>query len=152
MAAPQGNQFWKLRNKHGRDALFASPELLWEAACEYFQWCDETPWVMLKETVTDKGINCETKPIARPYSKSGLYLYIECSETWLVNFKKECSKDFLRVIEQIEKVIDTQQFEGATVGAFNANIIARTLGLKDRTEISGDADNPVTFKSIKFGE
>ena len=42
MAAPKGNQFWMLRSKHGRDKLFATPEALWEAACEYFQWCDET--------------------------------------------------------------------------------------------------------------
>ena len=38
MAAPKGNQFWMLRSKHGRDKLFATPEALWEAACEYFQW------------------------------------------------------------------------------------------------------------------
>ena len=37
---------WMLRSKHGRDKLFATPELLWDAACEYFQWCDENPWVI----------------------------------------------------------------------------------------------------------
>ena len=26
MSAPKGNQFWKLRNKHGRSKRFASPE------------------------------------------------------------------------------------------------------------------------------
>lgn len=35
MSAPKGNQFWKLRNRHGRSKRFASPEQLWEAACEY---------------------------------------------------------------------------------------------------------------------
>ena len=48
MAAPKGNKFWMLRSKHGRDKLFATPELLWEAACEYFQWCDENPWTTRK--------------------------------------------------------------------------------------------------------
>ena len=124
MAAPQGNQFWKNRSKHGRDKLFESPELLWESACEYFEWCDQNPWLSTKSSTTDKGNFFEEKPTQRPYSRSGLFLYIKCSETWLTNFKKECSQDFLRVIEEIEKVIDTQQFEGATVGAFNANIIA----------------------------
>lgn len=28
MGAPKGNQFWKLRSKHGRDKLFSSPEIL----------------------------------------------------------------------------------------------------------------------------
>ena len=48
MAAPKGNKFWMLRSKHGRDKLFATPELLWDAACEYFQWCDENPWTTRK--------------------------------------------------------------------------------------------------------
>ena len=49
MAASKNNQFWKLRNKHGRDTLFSSPELLWSAACEYFDWCDENPWYLYIE-------------------------------------------------------------------------------------------------------
>jgi hypothetical protein len=151
MAAPKGNQFWKLRSKHGRDALFASPELLWEAACEYFEWCDEHPWSTVKFTETDKGGSTESKPTQRPYSRGGLFLYIGCSETWLTNFKKECSIDFLRVIEEIEKVIDTQQWEGATVGVFNSNIIARTLGLKERSEseVSVTGIKPIEWVSSK---
>jgi hypothetical protein len=134
MAAPKGNQFWKLRSKHGRDALFASPELLWEAACEYFEWCDEHPWNSTKTTSSDKGEFSEVKPTQRPYSRSGFFLYVGCSDNWLQEFKKNCSIDFLGVISQIENCIDTQQWEGATVGAFNANIIARTLGLKERVD------------------
>ena len=48
MAAPKGNQFWKLHSKHGRDTLFSTPDLMWEAACEYFQWCDDNPWRVVK--------------------------------------------------------------------------------------------------------
>lgn len=149
MAAPKGNQFWKLRSKHGRDALFASPELLWETACEYFEWCDNHPW----NKVDFKGRDNEQVliPTPRPYSKAGLFTYIDCSENWLLEFRKVASRDFLRVIERIERVIATQQWEGATVGAFNSNIISRTLGLKERTEHSGDEENPVTFKNITFG-
>ena len=43
MSSPACNQFWKQRSKHGRDMLFASPTLLWEAACEYFEWCEDNP-------------------------------------------------------------------------------------------------------------
>ena len=62
MAAPKGNQFWMLRSKHGRDKLFATPEALWEAACEYFQWCDENPWT------TRKAIQ-RTMPVRRKKGK-----------------------------------------------------------------------------------
>ena len=39
MSAPVGNKFRELRSKHGRDKLFKSSKLLWQAACAYFQWC-----------------------------------------------------------------------------------------------------------------
>ena len=43
--ANTGNEGWRNRSKHGRDTLFAFPPLMWEAACEYFKWCDENPFV-----------------------------------------------------------------------------------------------------------
>jgi len=143
MSAPKGNQFWKLRSKHGRDKLFASAELLLESACEYFEWCDENPWVALKTSSSEKGTFTEEKPTQRPYSKKGWYVYIGCSDAWLKEFKKTASEDFLLVINEIENIIDTNQWEGASVGAFNANIIARTLGLKERTDTTTD-DMPVS--------
>lgn len=143
MGAPKGNQFWKLRSKHGRDKLFASPELLLESAFEYFQWCDDNPWVTTKTSSSEKGTFTEEKPTQRPYSKTGWYVYIGCSDTWLKEFKRTASEDFLLVIKEIENIIDTNQWEGASVGAFNANIIARTLGLKERTDTTTD-DQPIS--------
>jgi hypothetical protein len=136
MAAPKGNSFWKSRSKHGRDALFTSPDALLQAAEDYFQWCDENPWEAKKTVVGKDNTTVETKPTQRPYSLGGFRHYVGASENWLSEFKKNCSKDFLGVIEQIENFIRTQQFEGATVGAFNANIIARTLGLMEKTDIT----------------
>ena len=149
MAAPKGNQFWMLRSKHGRDKLFATPEALWEAACEYFQWCDENPWTTRKAIQRTmpvrrkKGKRTETvnevSPTQRPYSLTGLCIYLGTSSRWWSSFRSECMKkndeDFLHVIARVEETIETQQFEGACVGAFNANIIARKLGLSDKQEV-----------------
>lgn len=136
MTFQKGNKFWESRSKHGRDKLFSTPEELLQSATDYFQWCDENPWQSVKEVTGTNHSSTEIKPTQRPYSKGGWYHYVGCSETWLTNFKKECSDDFLRVIEVIENYIQTQQWEGATVGAFNANIIARTLGLKDSSDVT----------------
>ena len=136
-----------LRSKHGRDKLFATPELLWDAACEYFQWCDENPWTTRKaiqktvpvrvtkgkEIVTENQQHTqqEVTPTSRPYSLMGLCVYLGASTNWWNEFRSACinkgDKDFLEVIARVEETIKTQQFEGACVGAFNANIIARTL-------------------------
>ena len=139
MAAPKGNKFWKLRSKHGRDKLFASPELLWEAACEYFEWCDSNPWEKTETTIKPHGIDIKTTPTERPYTIEGFCLYCDASRAWWREFKEANHKDFLLVTTRIDEIIYRQKFEGEAVGAFNANIIARDLGLteKTNTELSG---------------
>ena len=48
-----------------------------------------------------------------------------------------------------EETIETQQFEGACVGAFNANIIARKLGLADKQEVD-HTNAGKEFKGFNF--
>lgn len=138
MGAPKGNQFWKLRSKHGRDKLFTSPEMLWKAACEYFQWCDENPWV--KNEAVKSGDLAGTimkVPTSRPYTLTALCLYLGCNTKYFSDFEaslKESEKDFSEVVTRIRETIYSQKFEGAAIGAFNANIIARDLGLSDKQE------------------
>lgn len=151
MAAPKGNQFWKQRSKHGRDKLFATPELLWEAACEYFAWCDDNP--ILKTDAVKSGKNAGDliqTPTQRPYSLSGLLFYIGASDNYWSSFRAANHVDFLGVINDIEKVIETQQFEGATVGIFNANIIARKLNLTERQEVITVPDPSKNIHKVVF--
>ena len=130
----KGNQLWKLRNKHGRDALFKSPELLWQSACEYFEWCNDNPIIVTKSSSGSNGSSNEVKEYQRPFTKQGLFIFVGCSDTWLTNFKKSCNSDFLRVIEAIEQTIENQQIEHAMVGVFNSNLVARINGIKEQTE------------------
>lgn len=140
MAAPEGNQFWKLRSTHGREKLFESANLLWEAACEYFEWVDKNPFIEEKPMVTSNGSNMGSSiemaemKVKRPYTLHALCLYLDCGTAYFRNFKNESrgnSDDFKSVIAKIEETIYNQKFEGAAAGFFNANIIARDLGLKD---------------------
>ena len=50
MAATKGNQFWKARVKHGRDKTFKTPELMLEAAFDYFNWVEDNP--LTKATIS----------------------------------------------------------------------------------------------------
>lgn len=138
-----GNQFWKLRSRHGRDKLFKTPELLWEAACEYFKWCDENP-LMETKPFHAVGIITEAKiPHLRAYTIEGLLLYIHASSSYLRQFKMAAKEgnvvngeDFLTVINQIEKTIYDQQFSGASANMLNPLIIARNLGLSDKKDLT----------------
>lgn len=149
MAAPKGNKFWQLRSKHGRDKLFSSPDLLLEAAYEYFEWCDKHPWRTKKTKKKEHSKEEEETPTQTPYSLSGLCLYIGCNQGYFYDFKKSCDKDFSEIITRIEEIIETQQFEGAVVGAFNANIIARKLGLSEKIDSKVDASINVKPMTIE---
>jgi len=150
MGAPEGNKFWELRSKHGRDKIFSTPEIMWEVACEYFEWCDNNPYYINEQkrqkVIIPKDVKLSDEdfkevidpivriPTRRPYTISGFCLYLDCDESTFYRYgSDESHKDFFNIVTRVKKTIETQQFEGATVGIFNANIIARKLGLKEQT-------------------
>lgn len=135
MAAPAGNQFWKLRSKHGRDKLFASSKLLWDAAVEYFEWCENNPLYELKAFSYQGDVTKEEMPKMRAMTLSGLCFYLHCNEAYFRTFRSRLPKgeqDFDTVITDIETIIYNQKFQGAAADLLNANIIARDLGLADK--------------------
>lgn len=141
MSAPLGNQFWKLRSKHGRDKIFTDPQILWEAACEYFEATDKRKWTK-KDWVGKDAMEVEREN-ETPYTKSGIALFIGCEWRTIEALKDNDNKDFLSIVTRIEQIIWTQKFEGATVGAFNSSIIARELGLSDKQEQEVTIKKPI---------
>lgn len=132
MAAPTGNQFWKLRTKHGRDKLFESQEILWEGCCEYFESVDARKWHRTEFTGKD-AVEC-TVPLDVPYTWTGLYLFLDIDhKTWELYKKRE---DFIPITTRVTHIIYTQKFEGAAVGAFHANLISRDLGLTEKSAVT----------------
>lgn len=141
MAAPAGNQFWKARSSHGRNPIFASPDVLWEAATEYFQWVEDNP--LWEDKVTSfQGVNTH-EPIAkmRAMTLDGLCIFLDIARrTWDEYRGRE---DFLPIVTRIESVIRSQKFAGAAADLLNANIIARDLGLADKSELTGGNGGPI---------
>lgn len=149
MPAPLGNRFWELRSKHGRGKLFETPELMWQAACEYFEWCENNPLMEVEqakgspksEKDDDGNIswspNLIELPKMRPFTLQGLCFYLNCNTAYFRSFKAQeraQKEDFSTIIAEIEETIYNQKFSGAAAGFLNANIIARDLGLADKTE------------------
>ena len=149
MAAPKGNQFWKLRNKHNAEALFESSELLLQSAYEYFEWCDKHNWY--KQEAVKSGSECGRIidiPVKRPYSISGLCTYLNCSQKSFNRFKKKLDGEFLEVINRIDNIIETQQFEGAVTGIFNTSIISKKLGLRESADITSNDGSSLQIEVI----
>lgn len=139
MAAPTGNTFWKKRAKHGREKIFKTPNQLLDAAYEYFEYQSGQKWNRKDYRGTNrKEVDIPTQA---PFSLRGLCIFLGVNTVYFNHFessldpkKNKKDKDFSKVITHIREIIECQQLEGAAVGAFNANIVSRLLGLKDKQE------------------
>lgn len=143
MAAPKGNQFWKIRSRSGPKTIFKTPEKLWTESTNYFEWCEEHP-LMAAEVVKFQGAATLTEvPKLRAMTITGLCIYLGItSKTWY-EYKKN-RQDLSDIITQVEDIIRTQKFEGASAELLNPNIIARDLGLADKKEIKADLNTDMT--------
>lgn len=136
MPAPKRNQFWKARLKHGRKKIFEKPEDMMWAANKYFQWVDEYP---LEKQIVYQGKVTGTENLMRAMTIKGLCIHWGLNKQYLDEFIRnlditsENGKGFSVVIATIKEIIETQKFEGASAGQLNPNIIARDLGLVEKT-------------------
>lgn len=143
MAAPVGNQFWKIRSKHGRDTIFSSPEKLWEAAAEFFEWCDKNP--LIEIDFKGKDADRVELPRMRAYTLHGLCIYLGCNTQYFTQFKQSKtyaeSEDFSVIVTCIEEIIYNQKYTGAAAGFLNPLMIAKDLGIKDRVDMTTNGES-----------
>lgn len=144
MAAPTGNQFWKARSTHGRTPIFASPDDLWSAACEYFEWVEQNPLWEAKPFAFQGVVTVENMPKMRAMTISGLCIFLDIARSTWDEYRG--NKDFSDIATRVEEIIRTQKFEGASADLLNPNIIARELGLSDKNEV--EHSGGVTFQTI----
>ncbi len=160
----EGNSFWLKRKKTGRQKNIKSPQALWEHACDYFSLVDSTPYIKLEQkkgnTTFPKGQKLTLKqiqamanqiveiPTIRPYTWEGFedFLFSKGVISNLKDYrfnKNGAYDEFSAIISRIGTIIYAQKFEGAAVGAFNANIIARDLGLVDKSSTDVRVEQPL---------
>ncbi len=133
MAAPKGNRFWEARSSHGRTPKFETPEQLWSACCEYFQWVEDHPLWEMKAFAFQGVVTQEPIAKMRAMTLTGLTLFLDITlETWRMYRSRN---DLSEVTTRAEQVIYDQKFSGAAADLLNANIIARDLGLKEQSQV-----------------
>ena len=146
MAFKEGNNYWEFRGKHGRDFKY-TPEDLWEEAVKYFDWMSTRVWNK-KEAIKsgDRAGQLIDIPTSTPLSIESFCLFADISYDTFRNYLSNEGSyiDFFEITTRIATIIKSNQFEGATVGAYNHSIISRTLGLSDRQDITtgGEKLNP----------
>lgn len=136
------NEFWKARSTHGRSPIFETADMLADACEQYFQWVADNPLYESKAFAYQGVVIQEPVAKMRAMTIGGLCLFIGISfETWCA-WKKD-RPDFSDIIANVELAIRQQKFEGAAADLLNANIIARDLGLADKSEVSGQGGEPI---------
>ena len=141
MPAPKGHKRWG----NPMNVKKLTPEELWEGACNYFEWCDKNPW--LKNEFNAKVGEIVSVPTQKPYSIEGLCIYLDISSVTFLNYStKEGYETYFSICTRIKEIIDNQHFEGGMVGAFNANIVTRKLGLKENLTIEKPEKPIITFE------
>lgn len=144
-----GNRAWEARSSHGRNPIFASPDDLWDAVVQYFQWVDDNPLYEEKVFNGKDGIVRASIAKMRAMTISGLCIFLDIGRRTWDEYRER--PDFLPVVTRAEEIIRDQKFSGAAADLLNANIIARDLGLADKTDLTS-SDGTMTPKptTIEF--
>jgi len=108
--------------------FFENPEDLQSVCLEYFEQTAKR----IIEKQDFSGASEITRKYNPPFTLKGLCVFMGITENTWRNYKEK--KEFLRVCEQVENVIYTHKFEGASLGIFSPSIIARDLGLAEKSK------------------
>lgn len=141
----KNNEWWRVAIERGlKPLVFESPEALFEYASGYFEWLAANPLI----EIDFKGKDAEEVevPKMRAPTIKGLCAYIGITQQYWQILRKD-KPDLSEPMRLIEQIIYQMKFEGAAAGFFKEAIIARDLGLADRSELTGPNGDPIQVQS-----
>lgn len=134
--------------KHLSPRRFETPSDLWDAAVKYFEWATTNPLKAQHATKMKVGDGMEEIEYynlskKRYMSKTSLCLFLGIDRR---NYARtyesgEYGKAYKTVCEAIEAIILDDKMSGAAAGLYNANIVARDIGLVDKQEVKQELTN-----------
>jgi hypothetical protein len=153
MARPK-NQPIYANIKPGRPAKFPTPQTMWDRAVDYFTWAEDDGSLYEQKIVNNGGAaeHMNVKKM-RAFTLTGLCSFIGLDTETFRRYGtgENGSGEFKEVVTLIKQVIYEQKFVGAAADLLNPNIIARDLGLFDKTQNTNINFNsvPMTKDEIK---
>ncbi len=130
----------------GKSKYIETPEILWTHFCNYVKHESEHP--MHKVEYVGKDGEKVLTPLETPITFEGFECYL--ADEGVISDLGDYAKnkdgnytDYSPIITRIRQNCFVHNFKGASVGIFNANIIAKKLGLieKQQTEIKASVTN-----------
>lgn len=127
--------------------VYASSIELGKAIQDYFLWVQENPVKMKKIGMTKTGWDEYSYTQPRAMTIEGLCAHIGIVSRLWRKWRDE-RDDLQDLVAQTEDIIFAQKFEYAALDVFNASLIARSLNLADRQEVSGPEGKPVEYSDV----
>lgn len=136
MPAPVGNKYAANARFSGHPRVWASPDDLWQDACDYYQWAKDNP-LYEEKLFCSNGEILRTR-VAKPriLTIEGFLIYLGRSADLFWEYRKY--EEYADVISRIERLIYAENIEKAAAGFYNSTIVTRKLGLVEKQELSGD--------------
>lgn len=131
MPAPKGNEYYLLAKNFVKPKKY-QPKHLWNKAIEYFEWNMKHP--LSEEKVFGTGKRMNVKKL-RAMTIIGFCNFASIDTTTFENYEKD--ESYFRICNRIRKFIYQQKLEGSAADLLNPSIIAREIGLADKTELTG---------------
>ncbi len=132
MAAAKGNKYWKLRINPGRKNKLTPLRLRNEAAA-FMEDVVSNPFIIKKQVMHQGAMEVLVEEKPRLMTIGKLCRYLGISLTTFHEYAKQ--EAFADIIGDIKGIMYDYKLDGAAAGEFNANIIARELGLGERTVV-----------------
>lgn len=144
-------ELYEIAKPFGRPRKFKTAEDLWNAYVAYTQWNDANPLTVYnyqEQSMEGKG---KTAPdaqrrrrqmVVRPMSLTAFRLHAGIKRDW-ATFKADYEKrgeNFRGVLQIIEECVRRQMVEGALVGNYKENLVARLNGISDSIKQEVKAD------------
>lgn len=146
MPAPKGNDYWRNRIRTGAPRLFETPEDLAKAFNDYFEYVENNPLyeaqlVKTKVGMGEEEVGVYKRPLPRAMTIQGFCAFTGIYSAALFEYEKR--EGFSNIVAQAREVMFGQKIEGAAAGTFNPSIIARELGLAEKSETRVIQEQPL---------
>lgn len=129
----KGNRYGVDSGNFFKPKKFETPEDLVNSFVDYLEWNSER-FFEKQEAIKsgDLAGSCMTVQINYPLTIRAFCSFVGIHITTFHNYQSdEQYKEYFGVCKKIKQFIEQDQIEGAAIGAYNSNLIARLIGLKD---------------------
>lgn len=150
MGAPKGNTYY-LDNKNFFKPKKYSVNQLKKKFIEYVEH-NKTHTMSKVESIKsgDKAGETFDVKLKVPLTIKGFTSFIGITHQTFLNYESEDSyKAYFEVIKLIREFIENEQLQGASLGLYNSNIIARLQGLKEQTDVTSGG-NEIKSQVVEF--